>query len=117
MAKATGNISQKAVAVKLNKEQIALLDRIVELGEFEGRSHAIREFLLPTLEAGRVAINETLGGKGKAIWKYGVEMKKFGDRMERIHENAKELPRTHKDQGIIPLPGTNEEMFPRIMPA
>ena len=115
MSKATGNISQKAITVKLNKEQIAVLDRVVELGEFNGRSHAIRELLLPALEVGRVAINELSFGSTKAIYKYGVEMKQFIDRIETINKNSKQLHRENKGQEVMPLPGTNEELFPRVI--
>tara|TARA_A100001015_G_scaffold319112_1_gene441034 strand:- start:363 stop:701 length:339 start_codon:yes stop_codon:yes gene_type:complete len=107
--------SQKVVPVKLNREQIAVLDRIVELGEFNGRSHAIRELLLPALETGRVAINELSFPKSKAIFRYGVEMKKFTTRMEKISENSKQLHREPKGQDVMPLPGTNEELFPKVI--
>ena len=109
MAKATGNISQKAVAVKLNKEQIAVLDRIVELGEFNGRSHAIRELVMPALEAGCVAVNER--SQAKALFKYGRSMKTFSDRLGKIAENSKQLPRDSRGQGIIDLGDLKEPLI------
>lgn len=109
--------SQKVIPIKLNKEQIAVLDAIVDLGEFNGRSHAIRELVIPALEAGRVAINESVGGKAKALFKYGTSMKNLSDRMEKIHDNAKQLPRDSKGQATIPLSDTHEELFPKIITA
>jgi len=98
MGKATGNISQKAVAVKLNKQQIEVLDRLVENGEFEGRSHAIRELLLPALQAGIVAMNTGSGLKG--IFRYGREIKKLNDRYDKMAKNGKEFREASRQQQI-----------------
>ena len=77
--------SQKVVPIKLNQEQIALLDRIVELGEFNGRSHAIRELLLPALNAGAVGMNR---GYLRAIqtWIEGIDG--LTQRMKTIEKNS-----------------------------
>jgi Arc/MetJ-type ribon-helix-helix transcriptional regulator len=95
MAKATGNISQKPVVVKLNKEQIAVLDMVVANGDYNGRSHAIRELLLPALNAGVTAMNTGSGGRAMITWI--KEMKKLTKRMDDVAKNAKNY-RTDRDQ-------------------
>ena len=50
--------SQKPVTIKLNQDQINVLDKVVEFGEFNGRSHAVRMLLLPALNAGVTAMNK-----------------------------------------------------------
>ena len=77
--------SQKVVPIKLNKEQIALLDRIVELGEFNGRSHAIRELLLPALNAGAVGMNQGYL-RAMVTWVKGIDG--LTQRMKTIEENS-----------------------------
>lgn len=108
---------QKPITVKLNKEQLIVLDRIVELGEFNGRSHAIREMLLPGLEAGRVAINETFAGKAKSAFAYKKAWQNFTDRMDTINKNAKQLPRDSKGQALMDIDGNHEQLLPEIVPA
>ena len=95
MAKATGNISQKPVVVKLNKEQIAVLDMVVANGDYNGRSHAIRELLLPALNAGVTAMNT--GSGTRAMYTWIKEMKKLTKRMDDVAKNAKNY-RTDRDQ-------------------
>ena len=109
--------TQKPITVKLNKEQLIVLNRIVELGEFNGRSHAIREMLLLAHEAGRVAINETFNGKMRAGFAYQRAWKNFSERMDTVNRNAKELPRDAKGQAVIDLDGIQEELLPEIVPA
>ena len=111
--------NQKVVPVKLNREQIAILDAIVEHGEFNGRSHAIRELLVPALEAGRVAINEatSFNGHATALMKYGSSMKALSNRIGTVRENAKKLQRDSKGQINIPLGDANEELFPNVITA
>ena len=111
--------SQKTVPIKLNREQIAILDAIVEHGEFNGRSHAIRELLVPALEAGRVAINEatSFNGHATALMKYGSSMKALSNRIGIVRENAKKLQRDSKGQINIPLGDANEELFPHVITA
>ena len=89
MGKAMGNISQKPITVKLNREQIAVLDRVAELGEFNGRSHAIRELLLPALDAGAEAMKTGKGYSG--LLTYAVLMKKLVHHFDKIAENSKDL--------------------------
>ena len=98
MGKATGNISQKAIAVKLNREQIEILDRLVENGGFNGRSHAAREFLLPAMQAGIVAMNTGSGLKG--MFKYQREIKNLASRYDKMAKNAKEFKEASRQQQI-----------------
>ena len=102
MGKATGNISQKPVTIKLNKEQIAVLDLVVKNGEFSGRSHAIRELLLPALNAGVTAINTGSGGRAMLTWI--KEMKKLTKHMDKVADNSKQI-RVDKDQVELALSG------------
>jgi metal-responsive CopG/Arc/MetJ family transcriptional regulator len=109
MGKATGNISQKPITVKLNKEQILVLDRIVENGEFNGRSHALRELVLPALQAGVVAMNTGKGWRG--MYTYGVEIKKLSKKMDAVAKNSKNL-RDVDGQVTLDLEG-----IPKIIPS
>jgi Arc/MetJ-type ribon-helix-helix transcriptional regulator len=106
--------TQKPITVKLNSAHLAVLDRIVELGDFNGRSHAIREMLMPALVAGATAINERHMAKSKAIFKYGVEMQKLNDHFSTIADRAKKLPRDSKGQGQIELDGIDINLFPEL---
>ena len=78
--------SQKVVPIKLNQAQIDALDRIVQLGEFNGRSHAMRELLLPALNAGQVAVKSQSKLKAMATWL--SEMEKLNHRFDAIAKNS-----------------------------
>ena len=80
--------NQRTLGVKLNLNQIAVVDAIVEYGEYRGRSHALREMIMPILEAATEAINT---GKGhQATLSLQVNMKKaFGEKMDLIATNSK----------------------------
>ena len=88
MAKAV-NPQQLTISVKLSKDQVAVLDRVSELGEFNGRSHAIRELILPALDAGAEAM--ITGKTWQAMLKYAVLMKKLNHHFDKIAENSKDL--------------------------
>ena len=107
MGKATGNISQKVISVKLNREQIAVLDRVVELGEFNGRSHAIRELLLPMLDGASEAMKTGKGYQG--LLSLAVLMKKLNHRFDKIAKNSKHL-RLPDDQTQLDLPNVPKEI-------
>ena len=105
MAKAV-NPQQKFVGLKLSKEQLNVLDRVVELGEFNGRSHAVRELLLPALDAGAEAIRTGKGYKG--LLTYATCMKKLIHHFDTIAENAKEL-RDHEGQAQLDIPNLPDD--------
>ena len=42
---------QKAISIKLTESQKDALDRLVEVGKFSGRSHAIREMCMTYVKA------------------------------------------------------------------
>ena len=77
--------SQKPITIKLNEKQIEVLDRIVELGEFNGRSHAMRELLLPALNAGVTAM-EKGSLRAMVTWVKGIDG--LNQRMRNIEKNA-----------------------------
>lgn len=77
--------SQKPITIKLNEQQIDVLDRIVKLGEFNGRSHAMRELLVPALNAGVTAINK---GSLRAMVTWVQEIDKLNQRMKLIEKNS-----------------------------
>jgi Arc/MetJ-type ribon-helix-helix transcriptional regulator len=77
--------SQKPITIKLNEQQIDVLDRIVKLGEFNGRSHAMRELLVPSLNAGVTAINK---GSLRAMVTWVQEIDKLNQRMKLIEKNS-----------------------------
>jgi len=89
--------SQKPVVVKLNEEQIKALDLFVELGEFNGRSHALREMCLPILEAAM----EVAGGKStiKSAIKMTKAMHHLNKRMQAVAKNAK----TRENETMFPV--------------
>ena len=77
--------SQKPITIKLNERQIEVLDKIVELGEFNGRSHAMRELLLPALNAGVTAM-EKGSLRAMVTWVKGIDG--LNQRMRNIEKNA-----------------------------
>lgn len=77
--------SQKPVVVKLNQEQIDVLDRMVELGEFNGRSHAVRELILPALNAGVTAMTKN-SLLAMVTWVKGIDG--LNQRMALIEKNS-----------------------------
>ena len=95
--------NQRTLGVKLNLDQIAVVDAIVEHGEYRGRSHALREMILPILEAATEAINT---GKGyQATLTLQTSMKKhFGKKMDLIAENSKKY-RDSEGQVFMDLEG------------
>ena len=77
--------SQKPITIKLKQEQIDALDRIVELGEFNGRSHALREMLLPALNAGVTAMTSN-SLMAMVTWVKGIDG--LNQRMALIEKNS-----------------------------
>lgn len=77
--------SQKPVTIKLNQDQISVLDKIVELGEFNGRSHAMRMLLVPALNAGVTAMNK---GSLRAMVTWVQEIDGLNQRMKLIEKNS-----------------------------
>ena len=77
--------SQKPITIKLNQDQITVLDKVVELGEFNGRSHAMRELLLPALNAGVTAMNQ---GSLRAMVTWVKEIDGLNQRMKTIEKNS-----------------------------
>ena len=96
MGKATGNISQRVIPVKLNKEQIHALDIIVEKGDFNGRSHAIRELCLPYLESALVA--EETKSVFKATKAFITKGSEISARLKKVHK-----AQAKAGQDILPL--------------
>ena len=78
--------SQRPIIVKLNHDQIDVLDKVVEYGEFNGRSHALRELVLPALNAGVSAMNS--GSRIKAMYVWIKEMETMTNRMDNIAKNS-----------------------------
>ena len=79
-------LNYQTVTIKLTEKQTDVLDRIVELGEYDGRSDAIRELVLPALNAGVCAIN----GEGPTTifttWIKGIHQ--LNSRMMTMKKNA-----------------------------
>ena len=79
-------LNYQTVTIKLTEKQTDVLDRIVELGEYDGRSDAIRELVLPALNAGVCAIN----GEGPTTifttWIKGIY--ELNSRMMTMKKNA-----------------------------
>ena len=100
------NPQQKFVGLKLSKEQCNVLDRIVELGEFNGRSHAVRELLLPALDAGAEAMKTGKGYQG--LLTYAMLMKKLVHHFDTIAKNAKDR-RYHKGQIQLDIPNLPDD--------
>ena len=78
--------SQKPITIKLNQQQIDVVDAMVKHGEFDGRSHAIREMVLPALNATVTAMDS--GSTIKAMHTWIKEMEKMTKRMDSIARNA-----------------------------
>jgi len=92
MGKATGNISQKPIAVKLNKEQIHGLDIFVEKGGYNGRSHAVREMILPYI------VSALEVEKTKSAWAgykaYATQAAGMIERLNSVHKTQAEAAQT-----------------------
>ena len=97
---------QKVTPVMFTLNQISIIDAIVQNGEYKGRSHAIREMIIPVLEAGLEAINQ---GKGyQATLTLQTSMKKyFGEKMDLIAENSKAY-RDEQGQAMLDLDGVDK---------
>lgn len=74
------------VTLKLTEKQREVLDRIVELGEYDGRSDAVRELVLPALNAGVCAINGESTTTIFATWVKGIN--ELNQRMITMKKNA-----------------------------
>ena len=98
--------SQKVVPVKLHKDQIKVLDVMVKYGNFDGRSHAIRELIRPALNATIEA--STTGKSWRAMTTWITEMKRLTKHMEAVAENSKEMRedngQVHMDLDGVPKP-------------
>lgn len=81
-----GMPSQKPIAVKLNKEQIDALDHIVEMGKYNGRSHAIREMSMTYIQA----IQKTLetGKTWQGTWEFFKGVMAMNERLDIIQKHA-----------------------------
>ena len=101
------NPQQKFIGLKLSKEQTNVLDRVVELGEFNGRSHAVRELLLPALDAGAEAMKTGKGYQG--VLTYAVLMRKLIKHFDTIAKNSKDL-RLPDDQTQLDIPNLPKEL-------
>ena len=107
MGKATGNISQKVIPVKLNKQEIEALDHFVEMGGFNGRSHALREMAKPYMIATQVAIQT------QSEVKAGMEMLKA---MVEINKRVGRVAKEAKKNAQTTLPGIEDEIEISIIP-
>jgi metal-responsive CopG/Arc/MetJ family transcriptional regulator len=108
MGKATGNISQKVIPVKLNKQEIEALDLFVKMGGFNGRSHALREMAKPYMIATQVAI------QSQSQVKAGIEMLKA---QIEINKRIGRVAREAKKNAQQILPGlVDEELEITIIP-
>ena len=94
--------SQKPITIKLNQDQITVLDKVVEFGEFNGRSHAMRELLLPALNAGVTAMNH---GSLRAMVTWVKEIDGLHQRMKTIEQNSLKGKQEDMDMdlGLPPL--------------
>ena len=73
----------------MTNEQILVLDRIVENGEFDNRADACRALLLPALKAGATAMETGIGWKGMLT--YATEIKRLSASMDKVAENSKDM--------------------------
>mgnify|MGYP000195883072 FL=1 len=73
----------------MTHDQIAVIDRIVENGNYANRSEACRDLLMPALRAGMVAMQT--GNTSSALTTYWKEMNLMRKKMDEIAINSKEL--------------------------
>lgn len=79
----------KVVPVRMTNEQIAVIDRIVECGNYPNRSEALRDLIMPGLLSGVVALQT--GSVSRALATYWREMNAMKNKMSEIADNSKEL--------------------------
>ena len=78
--------SQKPIAVKLNKEQIDALDHLVEMGKYNGRSHAIREMSMTYIQA--IATTLETGKTWKGTYEFFKGVMAMNERLAIIQKHA-----------------------------
>jgi|MDTB01.3.fsa_nt_gb hypothetical protein len=89
-------LNYQTVTIKLTEKQTDVLDQIVDLGEYDGRSDAVRELVLPALNAGVCAINGESTTTIFATWVKGIH--ELNQRMKTMKKNAsKEQANWDKD--------------------
>jgi Arc/MetJ-type ribon-helix-helix transcriptional regulator len=93
----------RTLSIKLPLASMEIIDRITELGDFEGRSHAVREMLLPALKAGQVCMDT--GKTWKATLEYLKGMSELNEHFDKIGATRRE-----KQQGdlFVDLPTLDE---------
>ena len=95
--------NQKVTPVMLTRQQISVIDAIVQNSDYNGRSHVIRDAILPILESALIAINT---GKGhRAMLNLQLNQKKqFTEKMDTIAERSKHY-RDQLGQTVLDLEG------------
>lgn len=73
---------QKAISIKFTDDQKDALDRLVEVGKFQGRSHAIREMCMTYVKAIE-EVNRT-GKVYKGTWEFFKGVMAFNERLEIV---------------------------------
>lgn len=95
----------------MTNEQIAVIDRIVECGNYANRSDACRDLLMPGLLSGMVALQS--GSVSRAISTYWKEMNAMKNKMKDIADNSKEL---READGQVTLSLDIPKIVPDVVP-
>lgn len=74
-------------SIRMTSSQLEALDRIVELGGFNGRSHAMREMCMTYVLACEKVMRT--GKIYKGTWEFFRGVMAMNDRMDKIQENQK----------------------------
>lgn len=89
MAKDSGNPSIK---VRFRPEELKALDRVVEVGEYQHRSEAVREFIFILIEA--IVSAHEHGKAWKGTWELFKGIQRLNDRFAKVAKTARESRQT-----------------------
>ena len=76
----------KPITLRMTPSQLDALDRLVELGDFDGRSHAIREMCMTYVLACEKVM--TTGKVYKGTWEFFRGVMAMNERMDKVLKNS-----------------------------
>ena len=98
------------ISIRMTDSQIEALDRIVELGGFDGRSHAMREMCMTYVLACEKVMKT--GKVYKGTWEFFRGVMAMNERMDKIQANKAKneqleldgIADAFKEVEILPVP-------------
>ena len=99
----------RPITLRMTPSQLEALDRLVELGDFDGRSHAIREMCMTYVLACEKVM--TTGKVYKGTWEFFRGVMAMNERMDKMVKNSEKneqleiggLAELLKEPEILPI--------------